>query len=81
MDVHRPALHDVKTLCRIALVKQVGILVERLHHGNRGDVFQIGGWQPSEKLTTPQCVDDDNGFEFVESGSHEVSIQSVSCQK
>ena len=64
MDVHRAALHHVKSARRIAFVKKIIVLFQRLDDRDRRDVFQIRRRQTGEKLATSQRVDDGDLFQF-----------------
>jgi hypothetical protein len=79
MHVHRSALHDVKSMCRIAFVEKIIILFQRLDNRDGGDVFQVSRRQPGEKLAAPQWIGDCECFKFGQRG-HGL-IQAVSRQK
>ena len=58
MNVHRPALDDVKSLRRIAFTKKILISGERLDGGDGRKLAEIRLRQAGEKLATAQRVDD-----------------------
>jgi hypothetical protein len=70
MDIHRPALDDVKSVRRIAFVKEIIAFGQRLHHRDVRNFGKVRRRQPGEKLAVPERIDDGGLLEFCQWGGH-----------
>src|ERR1019366_9700952 len=82
VDVDGPALHEVAAVGGFALVEQVVVLGQFLHHGEAGDDPEVLRRQAGEKLAAAQGADEPGELEVGGAGwhGHNRPIDTAACE-
>ena len=80
VDVHRPALDNIKSPRRLALAKKIFVFRQRFDGRGHRNFLQIARRQARKQPAAAQRVDDDGAFEFGERCSH-AAFQTTPPQK